>query len=234
MNFLEIVQKTSRECQIPGVGPSAVTSQTGEALQLVDWVYDAWLEIQNRHVNWRWMRSTFFFNTVADQQEYAFTDCTDEVTTNTIDRFARWWITSIEDPAKIYLLATGVGGQHWLSPSPWDAFKAVYKIGSQNSSLPAHVAITPADKIALGPAPNDIYRVIGDYQKSPQLLAADGDTPDMPSQYHNLIVYRAMEKYAYFESAAEILARAEKEGNRLMRQVENNQLPKFRRGRALA
>ena len=63
-----------------------------------------------------------------------------------------------------------------------------------------------------------------DYYMGGQELAADGDIPEMPERFHDLIVYRAMEKYAYRESAGEVLARAKEEGRRILRQLELDQL----------
>ena len=50
------------------------------------------------------------------------------------------------------------------------------------------------------------------YWKGLQTLAADADEPEMPADYHMLIVYRALLKYAYNIVAQEILARAGQEG----------------------
>ena len=41
-------------------------------------------------------------------------------------------------------------------------------------------------------------------------MAADADTPDMPSEFHLLLVWRALQEVAKFDAAPEVLARAEK------------------------
>ena len=66
------------------------------------------------------------------------------------------------------------------------------------------------------------------------VLAVDADVPEMPVQFHNLIKYYAIEHYGYFESAPEVLARAEKFSKKYMRQLEANQLGRFRKARAIA
>ena len=73
--------------------------------------------------------------------------------------------------------------------------------------------------------PNDIYTVRGEYQMSPQSIALDEDTPEVPTQFHDLIWYRAMEKHATDLAAPEVMERATLEGRRLMRALEANQLP---------
>ena len=56
----------------------------------------------------------------------------------------------------------------------------------------------------------------------------------MPTQFHKLIVWYAMENYGYQQVSAESLARAEKFGRRMLRQLEVNQFPKFKQGIPLA
>ena len=87
------------------------------------------------------------------------------------------------------------------------------------------MTIDPQRNLILGPKPDAAYTITGEYQMSAQVLAADGDTPEMPSDYHQLIVYSAMKKYGGFHSAPEVSARGITEGNALMRQLESNQRP---------
>jgi hypothetical protein len=228
MNRLQIVQKLARQADI-GSEPSSTVSQTGEAKLLVEFVDDAYAEIENRH-RWRWLRKSFTLATTASDDSYAYTDCTDVATSATISRFSEWRLSDSHDPPKIYHTSTGVGGERWLIYVPWNNFKMIYKIGSQNTNTgaPAHITVDPDNNILIGPSPNDIYTITGDYYMSSQVLDEDGDIPEMPAQYHNLIVYRAMEKYAFLQSAQELLESARKDGRRAMRQLENNQLPRMR------
>lgn len=225
--FLQISQGVCRECGIAGgdTVPSAVLSQTGELQRVVSWVIQAWREIQNRHNDWRWMRAGFTVDTASGDDSYAYGDCTDIITSAAITRFGRWLLNDPSDPPKRYLTASGVGVEGWLSYVDWNGFKSLYRIGTQTNSAPAWIAIDPQNNLVFGPKPDDIYTVSGDYQRSAQVLAADGDTPEMPEQFHDLIMYRAMEKYALYESANEVLIRAQHEANRMMRQLEANQLP---------
>lgn len=235
MDFLDLCQATARECKVAGgdTVPTAVTGQTGELDSIVNWVKDSWIEIQNRP-NWRWGRHGFTVNTVEDDDTYAYGDVTDTTTSAVITRLSHWRLNDPRDPPKIYLTSAGVGTQNWMIWVPWEDFKSVYRIGTQNSGYPAHIAIDPQNNIVIGPKPNGIYTITGDYQRSAQTLAADDDTPEMPSQYHMLIVYEAMQRYGYTESAPEVLARGEKYAGILMRQLQNNQLPGFRLAGPLA
>ena len=65
------------------------------------------------------------------------------------------------------------------------------------------------------------------------LLHALRDTPEMPSRFHQLIVYRAVLKYVFDRAAPEALQRASLEGTQLQGALELNQLPRMRMGRPL-
>lgn len=226
MNFLQIVQRLGRECGMAAAASSTV-SQAGELRRLVDWVAASWEEIQNRHHNWRWMRSRFSVSATVGDDSYAYTDCTDSLTAAAISRFARWWVLDEEgyNNVKIYLTSAGVGTENLLRFIPYASFRTIYKIGTQNNGYPAHVTIDPQNNLLLGPAPDGTYTVSGEYQRGSQSFTADADEPDLPSRFHLLIVYRAMMKYGRFKSAAEVLNGGKFEGDRLMRQLEADQLP---------
>ena len=223
--FLELCQDTARECGVAqgGTYPTAVTSQTGILNKIVHWVADSWEEIQGRPVEWRWMRVGFSFNTVATQAEYSYTAATDDETALTIARFRRWRVDDPDDPAKCYLTSGGVNNEYWLSWLPWNHFKSIYRIGSQNDGPPTHITIDPQNRIVLGPTPNDIYTVTGDYERGLQTLSDNTDTPDMPADFHKILVYEAMIKYGYDQSSAELVNRGANYSNILLRQLEADQ-----------
>jgi hypothetical protein len=64
VNFLQLVQRLRTETKASGSSITSVVNQTGEYGRLVDWVNDAWLDIQSEHTDWEWMRTTATFPTV--------------------------------------------------------------------------------------------------------------------------------------------------------------------------
>lgn len=232
--FLKICQDVARECGVAGGAdtspkPTAVLGQTGELNRIVNWVRDAYEEIQGGE-NFRWNRRSFEVDTVDGTDTYAFGDCTDVDDAAVISRFKTWRLDDFRNPPKIFLTSAGVGGQVLLTWTAWDNFEYLYKTGSlqTQTSQPIHITVNPKDEIQLGITPNDIYTLRGDYHRSAQILAADGDIPEAPSAYHSLIKYEAMMSYALFESAPEILARAEKGKRRINNQLKRNQSQPFR------
>lgn len=225
MTFLELAKALRQEAEVAGTGPTTVVGQSGQLKRLVDWTIAAWQDIQNAKQHWRWMRRPFTLNTVANDDSYAYADATDVDATGAIARFSRWWAHDEDDQFLCYLQSAGVAQQYRLIYTPWENFKYLYRFGSQTASPPIYVSVDHSNNLVLGPKPDAVYVVTGDFQRSMQTLAADADIPEMPVAYHMLIVYRAMEKYGANSVAAEIFARAQLESARLMGALEMNQLP---------
>lgn len=234
MTYLQLCQRLRQEAELPGTGPSSVTGQTGQFKRLVDWIAASWRDIQNYHPDWRWMRRPFSFNTVAGTDQYASGDVTDVDATGPITRFARWWWEDAEDPPLAYLQSAGVAQQYRLIALPWEHWKWLYRFGAQTNQPPIHVSVDPQNRLCLGPKPDAVYVVTGEFQRSPQELTIDADTPEMPVQYHDLIWAWGLEKYAANAVAAELVARAQLESTRLMSRLEHNQRPAMSLGGPLA
>jgi hypothetical protein len=230
--FLSLCQDLRRECLIPGTGPASVLNQTGQMARVVAWIRDAYTEIQVEEPGWRWLRGNFQIVTQANVRTYRYSDTgvTDSDTALAIARFATWW----RDPdLQIYLQSAGVGTRGPVSFVEWPDHRRVWLTGSQNPGYPSEWSIDPQDRISFGATPNGVYVAAGEYQKGPQVLAADADVPEMPDRFHQLIVARGMKKYAAGIYAPEVLAAANEIEDTLRRPLEVSQLPQPRFGNPL-
>lgn len=219
MTFLQLCQRLRQEVGGAGTGPSAVTGQTGEYKRIVDWIATSDEEVQQERDEWRFMVGTFAINTVADDGSYAASDCVTPITD-----LRNWKNESF----KIYLSATGVSDETPLYYMDYQAWYEMYNTGSQTSSRPQHFTIGTDMSIKLGPAPNAVYRVSGEYQKSVDTLASNSDEPNYPDEYHMLPVYLGMMKYGRYTGAVEVYADGERLYKKLLRRMERTQLPRIR------
>lgn len=226
--FLELANDVRRECRIAGTGPITVLNQVGQLERVVNWVKNVWTDLQNERTDWRWMRSDFSLQTVSGTDTYAFdaAGMTDSIDSAEISRFGRWWTEEFQ----VYLTSAGIGTRHSIPYIRWEDWRAMWLTGSVTSSYPAQASIDPRNKLRLGPAPNDIYTFTGEYQKSAQILAADDDVPEMPTQYHQIIVARAMKRYAGNNAAPEIWAYADDIEKPLVAALYADQIPEPRFG----
>lgn len=230
MTFLELVRRVARACGMTNRGdiPTTVSEQVGNLLDAVQWVQDAWRELQVSRNNWLWMRAGFTLSTQPGVDTYAASDAIDDETGMPIVRHAYWRLGDGMIPEiRCYLQSGSLQGQYWLTPLPWEHFQALYRIGSQNPGQPINISIDPRNRLVIGPTPNDVYVIKGDHQRSAQELIEDSDEPEMPADYHMVIFYDAILKYAGSEAAAEVMARAQIEGPPLKGALRMNQLPTF-------
>lgn len=80
----------------------------------------------------------------------------------------------------------------------------------------------------------DSYTVQFEMWQSPQQLSLDADTPSLPSYFHMIIVWKALQYYAGFESAPEVMDRAQTEYTDLYDKLIVEQLPTLISGPPLA
>lgn len=223
MNYLTGVQTLHYEAKLPGSPPSAVTGQSGRAADLVRWYAEAYNDIQReRDGRWKWLHRDCYVDTVASTAAYASTDFTDSTDAAAISRF-RGWDLSRRAPPFIYLSSDGQSTERELTIADWNRFRSLFIKATHTAAYPYCICVDRDDQIRLGPTPDDVYRVTCQYWMSNQTLAADGDTPEMPSDYHMLIVYRALVKYGYHAIGHEVLARARAEGQALYNALSLNQ-----------
>jgi len=231
--FLEQCKDVCREAGLAGgeLAIDSVTGQTGQVGRIVAYVRQSWLEVQNLHQHsglyWRWMRSEFELTTVASQDIYAYGDAAVQDVQDTpaaITRFRNWMIRDYRNPPRIYNQASGIGSQSYLTYVDWDDFRLWYRMGQQNPSFPVHITINPQNKIVLGPSPNDVYVINGDYMKAAQVLTANDDMPDLPESFQEVIMYKALSKYGVQKNASESIVAGEDGAATYLGALEGDQL----------
>lgn len=230
MNYLQLAQRLRRKCRVIGSGPTAVTGQSEEYQRLLDWVNEAWMFIQNKHKDWRWMRRTATCVTVNGQSTYNPT--TDFALTN----FGYWALDYRNgDTFRNYVTSVGPQSEVFMYPIDYDDWRDRYLYGAIRFaySRPIELALAPDNSLAVGPIPVNGYTLIGDYYMKPTEMVAAGDIPAMPDQFHMLIIYKAMMYYGASESAPEVYDDGENGYRVMMAQLEQAQLPRLDRGGSL-
>jgi len=227
MNYIQLVQRLAVEANSSGASPVTVVGQTGEYSRFVNWISTAWVDIQNLHNDWEWLRKSVSFSTATGKATYS--PDADILLTD----FASWKIDSF----RIYPTSVGFGGERFLTKKGYNAWRDLYQFNNFRTtySPPIEIAVAPDKSLCLGPTPDATgYTVVGEYFANPVSLTDDSDVPAMPSRFHMIIVYRALQMYAYYESAPEVMARANFEYARLVSQIEQDQMPIAQAGMALA
>lgn len=183
--------------------------------RIVNWVISAYEMIQMQRPNWNWLRTEFEFNTTANKADYT------PLEAGIATRFSQWDVDTINS----YRTSVGISNEFELGELLYRKYRSLYLTGPQPAGTPICFSIAPDQKLYLGPKPDGEFTVSGQYWKTPQQLAVDADTPEMPAQFHELIVWQALEAYGLYESAGEVIARAQKNIRFYMGRLELNQLP---------
>ena len=238
MNFLQLCQRAVTDCGASGTLVTTAGSQPLNLQRIINWVGDAWNEIQTAHDDWDWMRSSGLlgggasFVPAAGQYRSAIGTGAGTVGVSWAD-FGKW----DRETFRCFTTTAGTSNEQFLDWVPYDTWRDSYMLGAmrQVQTRPVAFTIGTDQSINLGPPPNGLYTITGDYFRAPSAMVDDDDVPEwLPARFHMLIVYKAMLKYAGYESAMEVFERASMEWNGLYPQLEAGRLPEASFAGALA
>lgn len=220
MTFLELVNSLRQEAD--GTG-AALTTLSGnlnaENARFKARIIEAWRQIQMlNNGQWHFMRRSFSAALTAGTWDYLAS-----AAPFSIADLKTWSL----DEMRCYATATGYGDEQELTYWPYEDFKRQYRFGAMRTQTgrPTVFSVDPARHLVVGPVPIAGYTVEGVYYAQPVTLSANGDIPAMPTEYHMLIVYRALLADAEFEWSQEQKVRAVREMRRMQAELEIDQLP---------
>lgn len=219
MTYLQLCARVVKEAGIAGGGPTTVLNQSGQLLQVVNWVAQAWEDIQIMRPNWLFMHNDFNFNTVIDTRDYAPMDIS-------INDLALWDYGSF----LLYDAALGESDEIHLPYTSYGEWRTAYRSGMNDRALGRPVVWTklPNGSIRFEPDPDKVYTINGEYKNKAQLFTADADVPTgLPDDFHILIVWQALKSYGFHQDAPEVLDQAETNFDNLLYRLEIEQLPDF-------
>lgn len=236
MDFLELCQRTVRECEITGDFLTTV-DQDGEFQEVVDWVNEAWMELQLARPNWNWMRSSRLlgagasFQTVSGTWSYPLGLGAGTVGIAEVD-FGRW----LRETFRGQITTAGVSSELFLDWIDYDVWRDSYAYGAQQLMRTREVAIAigPNNSVCLGPFPDSLNTITSDYMRGAKEMVDDTDVPTgLPEQFHMMIVYKAMQYYATINSAPEVLARGKRGYKGRYRRLTGDRVDEVSAGRTL-
>ena len=231
MNKLDLVNSAIQECGVSGGPLAATTGQVGSLGRIVTWVATSWNEIQTMHDDWNWMRSSNILGSGASfvpaAGAYTATLGSGAGTVGiAVDDFGKW----DRETFRCYTTTVGTNDEQFLDDIPFDTWRDDFMLGANRAvqTRPTVVAIGPNQSVNVGPPSNGLYTITADYWVAPSVMSTDAAVPTgLPLRYHMLIVYRVMKKYAYYESAPEVLNRANAEYTPLFEKLEAARLPQI-------
>ena len=181
MNFLNLAQKTRQLCGYQGSGPSSVDTTGYDAIFLT-LVHDVWIQIQTSKKHWKWLKDQKNFITVIGQTDYTI-----PYIFGVSPRFRMW------EPQNAFISVSGKKSP--IRFVSYDVYNRRHLNDTENT-VPREFTIRPQDSAIILQAPDAVYSLYIDYMKSSQELSVASDTPEMPVDFHNTIIYGAVAEYA--------------------------------------
>lgn len=205
MTFLELAKDFVRELGIAGgTGPSTVENQSGELGNVVRWIRDSNLYIDNLWLDWKYLWREHRISIAA------------ATTRPTLPAFGvRMW------HRHEFCLNRDSASRRDLEYQAWRDF-------TRNRVKPssAHVITERPDGVLLFDGPTAaIAEFYGECQREPVILTANSDEPMMPVAFHRIIIARAAIMYGNREDAPEVISGMEAEYTDLLEKLEAVCLP---------
>jgi len=205
-SYLELVQQLHRDCGAAGTQPTAVTGLTGEALRLANWIKRADEYVQTKWVNWKFLRQEYSVATVASTVIAAK------------PANLKYW-----DFKTFKMILPGETDKNPFQADEYD--KAKTDILDTSEDVPWRAIVMPNNDLKFEPVPDAAYTIEADYYDRPTLLAANADVSLIPTEFHQVIIGRAMILYGNFENAPEMKDQGEEIYVEQLALLENDQLP---------
>lgn len=209
MNRLDLVNRLIAESGSSGLALGSTANQRGDALNFVNWVDDAWLEIQGL-ANWPSLWE-------------------DAQVTVTAGNSTASGSLGHKRYVKDSMRLAGGGRLYYL---PWDEFRLAYPTVEAGGSI-TQWTIRPDRSIAVnGQVTADTVLMVERF-RMPGRFTKDVDEPELFSEHHMMIVWRALMLYAGFDEAGIVYKRGAAEYAQ-MKRLASGDLPLLQPGEALA
>lgn len=225
MNFLQMTAAVKRESGLTGGAPTAFATATGDDLRIFHWVSWAWRDIEMMHETWAWRRGEATATTAGSRTLSA-------AATFGLADFGRWMQPDDTYRPSCYRVTDTVTAERPLFWMEYNAFRLTYELGSHTAAGPQYWATKPDGSMLVGPTPDAPHIVRAQYIKRHMPLeeqaSPDAATPGMPTDFHPLIVWKALMQYGGFDAATEVWQRAERNYNSMISSLLQSQLPPMR------
>lgn len=214
-NFLQLCQDTYREGGLSGQITST-QNQNGEALRVVNWVKNAYLEIMNdQGLVWKFLRKNVAVQLTAGQGTYTFDDFN-------LPGGVQWDTRSMR-----VAMNANLSDETFLAHMRFPQFRDYWLFSSRRDtkSRPLNASVDDDTNLRIAPIPDQNYWLVMQYELMGAQFSDDLDESLLPERYDNAIMWRALRHYGMFEAAPEVVARADMGYREAMQQLWGDQAP---------
>lgn len=207
MDYLTLCQTARQRGGMSGAGPAQVTGNSGEMARLVDWVRQAWLDMQATRTDWRPL----------------WRPLSEAVTVGQPD------VAAPEDMGQPLAERFRFNGAHLR----WYAWRD-FPVHEVEDGTPVAITHRPDGALMLWPTPDSAGTLTGEYYAIPQVLTADTDEPWLPRHLQDGIIHEALVLYGAYEDAPEIVQYHSAKADQTRQRMTNELLDDVALGGSLA
>ena len=193
--------------------PSTLVGVEGIQLEFKEFVNDSWRNIQMERKNWYFRAAEQSIDidnlTLTDGMRVptSLIDAANSRSWNFIhlyDMYVRKRNDDTDPPTRIYFVPWNFWAEKWGRS---DA-ALEYNDEKDKEGRPQYFTIAPTGELWLNPIPDVNYEMQFFGPAAIQELSDNTDTPTLPTDYHDMIVWRAVREFALYHSDAATAERA--------------------------
>ena len=198
---LDLCKQLVEDAGISGTFTSVV-NQTGEFKRVVNWIIRATTEVEGIWFDWDFLHNFHTFATTIGVSDYPA-------------------------PANhnLWDVATGKIPADEMNLDYWMWTRKKYDSTALAAGDPYAFTVLPDKSLRLYDTPTSIKTLSFEYWNIPTVLAANADEPAIPVQFRDIIVSKALQFYANYESADEVKSQALEQFTVRLRQLESHSAP---------
>lgn len=205
MDLLALTQRLWSESGRLGPGPSAIVGLQGDQLRAANKIRDAWRNLQlERDKLWSWMRRSTRIPLSVGVGSYTAAGAS-------LTDHWKWWPETMRYQPNVMDAPTAgnrLSAMTWL---PYDEFREIHLSTPVSPGLPVDWSVAPNNTLLVGPAPQTAGMHLEiDYLTKPTELVLGSDTPNMPEEYHMLLVWMGLEQQAATDENQPEIIRAQR------------------------
>lgn len=210
--------------ETPGTQPVAVTGQSGQLAEIVEYVKRSHADICRLHPNWLFMQASGTVSLTVGSRKV-----TKAALLAAYPNLGRVMPFVVNDGAYLGITPDGESAEQTVIHVSYQDWIGNYDAPPIPSGMPRHFTITPDGDIEFDANADRAYSIRFMYRKRVVDLAADGDQPMFDEDYHMLIPWWAVRRYycASRDSTNELLQKSDVEMRRELHRMRNDLLPDF-------
>jgi len=199
--FFDLCEQVVEDAGISGTFTSVV-NQKGEFRRVVNWVKRAVTEVEGVWFDWDFLHVFHTFDTIAAVPDYPATP-----------DHNLWDVATAKIPAQNQPIVYEMWTRRKLDPTPLE-------LGD-----PHMFTVLPDKSIRFYDTPSTVQTVTIEYWRRPTELLVNTDEPSVPVQFRDILVAKALQFYANYESSDEVKQQALEIFSVKMRQLESHSAP---------